>query len=173
MGVRPGQRVSGTRIARLLRSLLDASTLCAIATVTPRGSAYVNTAYFAWDDDFRLVWLSDAGATHSGNLRSMPSAAIAVFDSSQTWGGADRGVQLFGSAAEAGDRAMEDAHRLYTKRFPEAWDLDRIPYRFYVFRPRRVKLFDERELGAGVFVTATVGRGGDVAWERTEKVGDA
>jgi hypothetical protein len=31
-----------------------------------------------------------------------------------------------------------------------------------------LKVFDERALGAGVFVTATVGRRGQVAWERTE-----
>ena len=40
-------------------------------------------------------------------------------------------------------------------------------YRFYRFRPRRMKLFDETSLGGGVFVLATV-RNGQVAWERTE-----
>jgi hypothetical protein len=35
-------------------------------------------------------------------------------------------------------------------------------------RPRRVKLFDEHQLGAGVFVTASVTTAGDVAWQRTE-----
>ena len=29
-------------------------------------------------------------------------------------------------------------------------------YRFYRFRPRRLKVFDERALGSGVFVTAWV-----------------
>lgn len=31
-----------------------------------------------------------------------------------------------------------------------------------------VKLFDERALGAGMFVTAVVREGGRLAWERTE-----
>jgi hypothetical protein len=31
-----------------------------------------------------------------------------------------------------------------------------------------VKLFDERELGPGVFVTASVRSGGQVAWQRTD-----
>ena len=33
-------------------------------------------------------------------------------------------------------------------------------YRLYRFRPRRIKIFDERTLGAGVFVTAIVHRAG-------------
>jgi hypothetical protein len=45
--------------------------------------------------------------------------------------------------------------------------MDLSAYSFYRFRPRRMKLFDEAELGAGVFVTATV-RSGRVVWERTE-----
>ncbi len=75
------------RLARAARSLLDASTLCAIATVDARGRAYV----------------SEMGA-----------------------------------------------------------------YRAYLFRPRRVKLFDEPELGAGTFVTARVRAAGELVWERTE-----
>jgi hypothetical protein len=65
--------LSHTKIASLLRSLLDASALCAVATVTRSGSAHINTAYFAWTSDFRIVWLSAPGATHSKNLRSNTS----------------------------------------------------------------------------------------------------
>jgi hypothetical protein len=50
-------------------------------------------------------------------------------------------------------------------RFP---DFEEGTYRCYELRPRRIKLFDERTLGAGTFVTARVTRGGDVAWQRTE-----
>ena len=34
--------------------------------------------------------------------------------------------------------------------------------------PSRVKLFDERTLGAATFVTARVARNGKLSWERTE-----
>jgi hypothetical protein len=39
--------------------------------------------------------------------------------------------------------------------------------RYDRFRPRRLKLFDERALDTGVFVTASVTRG-RLAWTRTE-----
>jgi hypothetical protein len=37
-------------------------------------------------------------------------------------------------------------------------------------RPVRLKLFDENELGPGVFVTARVGQDGRTTWERTDVV---
>lgn len=148
-------------------SLLDATTLCAIGTVTPRGGAYVHTAYFAWSPEFDLFWLSDLDAEHSRNLRADPTAAIAVFDSTQSWGGSDRGIQLFGSARETRGSVTRDAERTYATRFPAYEPGDLREYRFYRFRPRKMKLFDEAALGGGVFVTASV-RKGLVAWERTE-----
>jgi uncharacterized protein YhbP (UPF0306 family) len=150
-------------MAATARRLLDASTLCAIATVG-RGRAHVNTAYFAWSPEFEVVWVSDPRAAHSRNLRANPSVAVAVYDSTQTWGTPDRGIQIFGEAAEGDDQA----EAVYAERFGAR--VGKLTgYRFYVLRPRRLKLFDERELGGGVFVTARVARDG-LVWERTEVV---
>jgi uncharacterized protein YhbP (UPF0306 family) len=161
--------IAAARIAATARELLDAATLCAIATVTPRGDAHVNTAYFAWSATFDIVWLSDPRATHSRNLGANGSVAIAVYDSSQTWGEPDRGIQLFGTAHEAGgEEEAEQARALYAKRFRSFGDTDLSAYRFYRFRPRRLKLFDERTLGAATFVTARIGRGSRLEWVRTE-----
>jgi hypothetical protein len=96
-----------------------------------------------------------------------PTAAVAVFDSSQVWGKPDRGVQLFGSARAALDAEIPDVERVYRKRFPGTADSSRLPYLFYVLHPRRVKLFDEHELGPGVFVTANL-RHGELTWVRTD-----
>jgi len=97
---RSSKHPSASRLAAIARRLLEASTLCAIATVSPGGRAHVNTAYFAWGPDFDVVWLSAPEARHSRNVRANPSAAVAVFRSTQRWGGSDRGIQLFGRARE-------------------------------------------------------------------------
>src|SRR5947209_4719357 len=102
---RSGRRVGQARLRTLAEELLEASTLCAISTVSPSGRAYVNTAYFAWAPDLRLVWLSAPRARHSRNLRARPSVAISVYDSGQTWGEPDRGIQLFGEACAGSDDA--------------------------------------------------------------------
>jgi uncharacterized protein YhbP (UPF0306 family) len=165
---RSNRPMAATRIARAARRLLDASTLCSIATVTPAGRAHVATAYFAWSPEFELVWISEPRAMHSRNIGANGSVALAVYDSGQTWGGNDRGVQLFGRARGVNGAAAEDAERLYARRFESYHPQDLAAYRFYVFRPQRLKLFDERELGAGVFVTARVSRERRLVWERTE-----
>ena len=160
--------VAATRLTALARRLLNASTLCAIATISPGGRAHINTAYFAWSRGLELVWLSEPHARHSRNLRTNPAVAVAVYDSSQSWGRPDRGIQLFGSAEEQAGVAGPDAERLYAKRFPTFARASFGAYRFYRFRVHRVKLFDERALGGGVFVTARVAVGGTLSWERSE-----
>jgi uncharacterized protein YhbP (UPF0306 family) len=155
-------------MAAAAQGLLDASTLCAIATVAPDGGAYINTAYFAWSPELDLVWLSEPDAKHSRNVRSDGTVAIAVYDSGQSWGKPDRGIQLFGSAWEADGPVAADAKATYANRFPDYLRADLGAYRFYVFHPSRLKLFDERELGAGRFVIARVEDSGRLSWEGTE-----
>jgi uncharacterized protein YhbP (UPF0306 family) len=79
----------------------------------------------------------------------------------------DRGIQLFGSARELEGRAAERARTLYAGRFARFREFDLAAYHYYLFRARRLKLFDERSLGTGVFVTAKVA-GGRLTWDRTE-----
>jgi uncharacterized protein YhbP (UPF0306 family) len=152
----------------MMRRLLEASALCSIATLSPGKRPHLNTAYFAWSPDVGLVWLSDPHARHSRNLEANGRTAIAVYDSNQSWGRPDRGIQLFGTARPVGGGAARECAALYRRRFPGYAQTEPTDYRLYRFTPRRVKIFDEPALGAGVFVTATVSRDGQLTWERTE-----
>jgi len=167
----PVQRIakhpSSSHLAAMTRRLLEQSKLCAIATVSPGERAHVNTAYFAWSPAFEIVWLSAPEAHHSRNIRANPSAAVAVYRSTQTWGRADHGIQLFGTAGELRGQAARVAERVYAERF-SAYSSDLDAYRFYRLRPRRLKLFDEHALGGATFVTVAVGAGGRLRWMRTE-----
>jgi uncharacterized protein YhbP (UPF0306 family) len=155
----------------MARDLLDASPLCAIATVTPDGDAYTSTAYFASGPELHLVWLSHPDAMHSRNIRERGTAAVAVYDSNQTWGKPDRGIQLFGAAHSATDVESSAAEARYAGRFPDFRVEELAAYRFYVFRPDRLKLFDEHELGAARFIVAAVDSRGRLSWEATEIYG--
>jgi uncharacterized protein YhbP (UPF0306 family) len=164
-------RISDSRLRSIAQRLLDETPLCALATVRPDGRAHVNTMYFAWSDRFEIVWISAPDAQHSKNIRESATAAIAVYDSRQEWGGQDRGVQVFGSARELRGGAAAVAVALYARRFGSN---DAIIRRFrpYRLRARTLKLFDERELGSGTFVTARVLAGGSLTWQRTDVYGD-
>jgi uncharacterized protein YhbP (UPF0306 family) len=166
--VRSKRPVAAARMVAVARRLLEATTLCAIATVAPDGSAHINTAYFAYGRAFDVVWVSDPRATHSRNIRSQASAAIAVYDSTQHWGRPDRGIQLFGSAHEIRPADAKEAQRLYAARFVTYDPSSFTGYRFYVFQPRRLRLFHETDLGPGRFVTARVAPYGRLTWARTE-----
>jgi uncharacterized protein YhbP (UPF0306 family) len=98
-------------------------------------------------------------------LLTNPSAAVTIFDSHQTWGRPDRGIQLFGTAGTVSGDAARQAERAYSARFPSYDPSDSYPV--YRFRPREVKLFYERTLGGGTLVRARVTRDG-LAWLRTE-----
>lgn len=140
---------------------MAAAPLCALATVSAGGRAHINHMYFAWNDRYDVFWYSDRDSIHSRNLARTSSAAITIYDSHQVNGRPDRGIQLFGSAAIA---RVEESSRLYKRRFRT---VDPSAYTAYRFRPRTVKLFDERSLAPGTLVTARVTSSG-LAWFKTE-----
>ena len=164
---RRARRYSSARLETVARRLMNASTLCSLATVSPGGRAHINHMYFAWNDSFDVFWMSDPDSQHSRNLARTGSAAVTIYDSRQTWGRPDRGIQLFGAGKLISGRAAHTAELAYSKRFASYDPTLSESYPFYRFRTRSVKLFDERALGSGTLVTAQVTSRG-LAWVKTE-----
>ena len=157
------RRFSSSLLERVASRLMNASPLCSLATVSPGGRAHINHMYFAPGEHFEVFWISDPDSIHSRNLARKSSAAITIYDSHQVWGKPDRGIQLFGTAATAKGPAGE---RAYAKRFQE-FDAEGNDLPFFRFRPRTVKLFDERSIAGGTLVTARVTSDG-LSWLKTE-----
>ena len=145
---------------------MDAAPLFALSTQSPGARPHISHMYFGWSDRFEIFWISDPESRHSRNLAANSSSAATIFDSHQTWGKPDRGIQLFGSAGVLIGRAAREGERIYGARFGD-FDASSNPLPIYRFRPRTVKLFDEREFGGATFVTARVTRAG-LAWLKTE-----
>lgn len=122
--------------------------------------------YFASGAHYEVFWISDPDSLHSRNLARSSSAAVTIYDSHQVWGRLDRGIQLFGTAGAVNGRAANEAARAYARRFRD-FDAEGNDLPFYRFRPRTLKLFDERALEGGTLVTAQVARDG-LAWVKTE-----
>ena len=161
------RHLSAARIKRSVLRILRANTLCSLATVTANRRAHINHVYFCYSADLDFYFLSDPSSLHCQNLKTNNSMAISVFGSEQKWGGADRGMQLFGRCREVGGRDARTVERQYGKRFRgyHAWkrELDAeqrraFRYRFYRFVPERVKILDEAEFGAGALVFAELRR---------------
>ncbi len=158
--------ISLRRVQRSVHRLLSENLLCSMASVTADGCAHINTAYFCYSPELEIYFLSHQKALHCKNILSNPSMAMAVFSSNQSWGSSDSGLQLFGTCKKAIGREAIKADQLYGKRFAEynAWKADLASdslgqeYRFYRFVTAELKVFDEKELGAGTFVLAKVKR---------------
>jgi uncharacterized protein YhbP (UPF0306 family) len=163
---RRSRRFSSLKLDTVARRLMNASPLCSLATVSSGGRAHINHMYFAWTDRFEIIWISDPDSRHSRNLSANPSAAVTIYDSHQTWGKPDRGIQLFGTARIPAGRLAEEAQRVYGRRFRD-YDADAEGLPVYRFAARTVKLFDERELAPVMFVSARVTSDG-LAWMKTE-----
>ena len=159
-------QIPEARFRRSLEYILGRTILCSLSTVGPSGAAYVNTAYFAFTSELEFYFMSDPQSKHARNLRRNPSAALAVYDSRQTWGKADRGVQLFGRCTEAQAGVVLKATETYSARFPgfQKWgerlaaDAPARRWKFFEFVPSFVKILDEVSFKSRGFVTASVVR---------------
>lgn len=145
--------------ARSLHEILGSTHLLSMATSSPTGAAHVNTAFFAFGGDGEICILTPPHTEHATNLRTNPSAAIAVFDSHQTRR-MRRGVQLFGEMAEAAGAEAQRQFERFCARFPDTGErgesyrqfIDGHDVRLYLFTAARVKIFDEELLGRGDYV---------------------
>ena len=155
---------SAQKVRRSVLRILGRNKLWSMATGRASQS-HINTAYFCYGDAFDFYFVSDSTARHIQNIRRSPGCAVAVFDSRQPWNADHSGLQLFGTCRQAIADETAIGLALYSKRFPayakylntqSAKAIQESTYRFYVFRPRRLKLLDESRFGEEVFVSASV-----------------
>ena len=135
-----------------------------MSTVTPRGAAHTAHVYFACTSGLELYFLSDPESIHCFNLRTNPSMAVSVYNSTQRnfSESGDRGIALYGRCKETKGRRAKLAEETYGRRFRPyaAWraspeyDEEARKWRFYGFTASRIKVFDEPRFGPGVFVAA-------------------
>jgi uncharacterized protein YhbP (UPF0306 family) len=157
------RKFSEARIRNRMLHLLQENTLCSLATVRRNNHAHISPVYFCYSEDLELYFLSDPHSLHCQNLLTNTSMAVTVFDSSQKWGQADRGMQLFGTCRGVRGENATQAEQLYGKRFPvfAQWKTAQsedfsFQYRFYRFVPHEIKILDEGRFGGDVIVSAAL-----------------
>jgi uncharacterized protein YhbP (UPF0306 family) len=165
---RRARNVTQDRVLDSLIEIMGGTELCSLSTVTPEGEAHSAHVYFAYSPRLELCFLSDPGSIHCSNLRTNPTMAVSVYDSTQRnfSESGDRGIALYGRCGEAKGREAHRAEETYGTRFKpyKAWregpdfvkEVQR--WRFFRFVASRMKVFDEPKFGPGVFVVASVRR---------------
>src|SRR5687767_7728113 len=105
------------RITQSVFRILGNTDLCSMATRGPGDRVHINTAFFAFDAELCLCFLSDPRSRHCANLEHSPAMAIAIFDSHQRWGETNAGLQLFGVGGLASGAALTHDEAVYAGRF--------------------------------------------------------
>jgi uncharacterized protein YhbP (UPF0306 family) len=161
---------SSEHLQDVVKHILAASMSCAMATAGEDGAAHINAAFFAYDDDLQLFFLTHPESEHGRNILRGSTVAIAVHDDGQPWGAAHTGLQMFGRASMAEGEVDQQVRARYADRFPlfteyvEGRLTEGAPepsssffeQRFFVFRPDRLKILHEEEFGDEVLVHAQV-----------------
>lgn len=106
-------KFSEARVRNRILRLLQENTLCSLATVRRNNHAHISPVYFCYSEDLELYFLSDPRSLHCQNLLTNASMAVTIFDSSQKWGLADRGMQFFGMCSAVRQKENTQHKRNY------------------------------------------------------------
>ncbi|SEN90291.1 pyridoxamine 5'-phosphate oxidase family protein [Actinacidiphila rubida] len=165
-------------VTESIERLLDGTRLLSMATVGDNGVPWLHNAYFAYDADLHLYFLTRTDSEHARNLsNSGGQVAVTVADTRQEGApGSRQGLQLQGPCRPAeGDRLRRGAE-VFADRFPgftaairgatrPDGPLDTPDLRLFVFSAARVKIFDEPAWGRDVWLTGRILR--EAAPQRT------
>src|ERR1700722_19094081 len=87
---------SSEKLSKSVLNIIKETHLCSMATINPDGTSHINTAFFCFNEDLDVYFVSDWRTKHCRNLTQKPKVALTIFDSHQKWGDSLRGIQLFG-----------------------------------------------------------------------------
>ena len=163
---------SSRQLYTVVRRILDGNMICAMATTMESGVTHINNAFFCFDHDLALYFLSHPASDHARNIQRTGDLAVAVCDGSQPWGQQQAGLQFAGLAEAAAGPVEQTARQCYSARFPLYTEfIERrlhagaakpsfFHLRFYAFRPASLRIMAEADFGDEVLVDAQVSTGG-------------
>jgi uncharacterized protein YhbP (UPF0306 family) len=132
--------------ADAIRLLLGETPALTLSTINADGTPRATPLYFAFDEDLRLLFLSDGKTMHAANLKRDAEAAAALYPAVDDWR-AIRGLQLKGRVECLGGAVAGCAElAVYVKRFPFAADVAAQAAESLLFRfePTWMRLIDNR-----------------------------
>ena len=149
-------------LANAILDILTGTELLTVATSDDSG-LHVCTAYFAFDSDCRIYFLSDPNSRHGQALNSNEAAAVSIHVTPTEWGENLQGIQALASASLAKGDSRDLAIRTYGTRFEpfgrqfsnfEALTTSGSPSRPYVLTFREAQITNEPRFGRRTIVRA-------------------
>ncbi|GAA2742591.1 MULTISPECIES: pyridoxamine 5'-phosphate oxidase family protein [Kitasatospora] len=154
-------------LAKGVEGILSESMVLTLATAGHERGPHANLAFFAYDEDLVLYFVSERSTRHSLHLAEEARAAATVFLPPPVFGEQLRGIQLTGSAGEAWGRQAEAALAAYQGRYPAFAQDPEVREQFlagagaaalYRFQVEELTAVDEPQFGRRHYLQARVVR---------------
>jgi len=149
------------------KEILAGRDLLSMATSSVDLGPHANSAFFAFDDDLIMWFVSERTTRHSINVAGDPRMSASVFLDPPTYGEGLRGLQLWGTAREAESHERQVALSVLQGRFPsfaqdpvvrERFLTAELPSVFYRIEVGTLTVLDEPRFGRRIYIPAAVDR---------------
>jgi uncharacterized protein YhbP (UPF0306 family) len=153
---------SDEKIIESLEFIMENNSLFSMSSLNEDNSPWINTAFYSYDSDFNLFFLTPPTTLHSENVKKNKSVAVSIYDSHQLPESDKRGLQIFGTCHKASLIEIPKVFGSYAKRFqafsrgvqdPKDMIVKGFESRFYIIKPHIIKIFDEVLFGEEEWVT--------------------
>ncbi len=150
-----------------VEGLLAEAMVLTLATAGHELGPHANLAFFAFDEDLVLYFVSERSTRHSLRLTEEARASATVFLPPPVFGEQLRGVQLTGSAGEAWGLHAQAALSAYQGRYPSFAQDPEVRAQFlagggaaalYRFQVEELTAVDEPRFGRRNYLRARVSR---------------
>lgn len=140
-------------IINSIYSIFESTTTMSIASNHHKtNTAYINTAFFAYDEDGNIFFASPRDAVHSVNIGEDSVVSVAISLPPPEYGEQLQGVQLFGTCMPVNKSQLKHAFTTYATRFGSFKSAVKSISDFvkntalpnlYIVKPTSFKLLDE------------------------------
>ena len=156
--------ISDEKILEATEDILKNNILMSMASLHGvENTPWINTAYYAYNNQARLFYMSPQDAIHTKNITVDQHVAVSIFDSSQQPDSHKRGLQMTGFCQVAHSVDLVAGIKEYGLRYASfaiksVDDLEKLSSRMYIIKPTLIKIFHEELLGDEKWVTVEIER---------------
>jgi uncharacterized protein len=146
--------------------ILHSCNLMAMASSLPEnGGGYANTAYFSYNANLSIYFISDEDTQHSLNIVDNPLVSAAIWLTPPVFAEGLRGIQLFGRCVRAVHKQASEGLRSRKERFSDFQPDANMEKAYidgtgksglFVIETSKLKIIDEPRFGRRNYIDAVV-----------------
>lgn len=147
------------QVIKAATNILENNIVATLCT-TDGLSIHANNVYYAYNNEWDIVFVSDRNTVHGKNIQVKESVSLVVYNEPQAYGVNHQGIQMEGTCKEATGEDLFKSWLLYVKRFPVFKNLmsdinqivkGLVDTRIYIIKVSDIKVMDIPALGKGNF----------------------